>query len=215
MKGLPIPFLSEINKDSDATMIRLQLEKVKEHSIDVESWPGYSNKPDVIFRIAYSSNCLFLQYKVTESETRVTFQQSNEPVYKDSCVEFFIAFGEEKAYYNFEFNLLGTCLASFGEGREDRKFQSAATIEKIRYYTFLTASNDAGVRLINWELILAIPNDVFSFHSFKTLRGRTGSANFYKCGDDLQSPHYLSWMPISSEKPDFHLRKFFGAVQFE
>lgn len=34
-------------------------------------------------------------------------------------------------------------------------------------------------------------------------------ANFYKCGDDLPAPYYLSWNKIIAPKPDFHYPDFF------
>ena len=40
-------------------------------------------------------------------------------------------------------------------------------------------------------------------------------ANFYKCGDELQTPHFLSWNPIQIEQPDFHRPDFFGTLEFE
>ncbi len=43
-----------------------------------------------------------------------------------------------------------------------------------------------------------------------TLRG-----NFYKCGDLTSDPHYLSWAPISFERPNFHLSAFFGTLILE
>ena len=33
-------------------------------------------------------------------------------------------------------------------------------------------------------------------------------ANFYKCGDKLPVPHFLSWKPINVPAPDFHLPCF-------
>jgi len=38
-------------------------------------------------------------------------------------------------------------------------------------------------------------------------------ANFYKCGDGLSKPHYLSWKPIVAEKPDFHRPEFFSTIE--
>ena len=48
-----------------------------------------------------------------------------------------------------------------------------------------------------------------------SLDGQTIKANFYKCGDELQTPHFLSWNPINIEKPDFHRPDFFGSLEFE
>ena len=45
--------------------------------------------------------------------------------------------------------------------------------------------------------------------------GKEIRANFYKCGDELDKPHYLSWNPINLEKPNFHCPEFFGTLFFE
>ena len=47
------------------------------------------------------------------------------------------------------------------------------------------------------------------------IRDREIKANFYKCGDELQTPHFLSWNPIKIENPDFHRPDFFGTLEFE
>ena len=49
----------------------------------------------------------------------------------------------------------------------------------------------------------------------KRLDGKTMKGNFYKCGDKLQTPHFLSWSPIGLERPMFHCPAFFGTLSFE
>jgi hypothetical protein len=66
-----------------------------------------------------------------------------------------------------------------------------------------------------WELSLVIPETVFLRNTIKTFDGLSVKGNFYKCGDKLKVPHFLSWNPIKSEKPNFHLSEFFGEVLFE
>lgn len=66
-----------------------------------------------------------------------------------------------------------------------------------------------------WEVALVIPYAVFFKHRITSLDGHTVKANFYKCGDELQTPHFLSWNPINIEKPDFHRPDFFGSLEFE
>jgi hypothetical protein len=56
--------------------------------------------------------------------------------------------------------------------------------------------------------------DVFLLNKFNTLDGLEAGGNFYKCGDHLKVPHFLSWNPIKTEKPDFHLPAFFGKMRF-
>ena len=51
-------------------------------------------------------------------------------------------------------------------------------------------------------------------HGATLLDGRTMRANFYKCGDLLPRPHFLSWNAISLPRPDFHCPEFFGTLRF-
>ncbi|MDO4870099.1 MAG: carbohydrate-binding family 9-like protein [Bacillota bacterium] len=39
-------------------------------------------------------------------------------------------------------------------------------------------------------------------------------ANLYKCGDFTAQRHYLAWMPIDLESPDFHAPEYFGRMLF-
>jgi hypothetical protein len=66
-----------------------------------------------------------------------------------------------------------------------------------------------------WEVALIIPYAAFFKHQIQSLDGKEIKANFYKCGDELQTPHFLSWNPIKIEKPDFHRPDFFGTLEFE
>lgn len=145
---------------------------------------------------------------------RAVFCKSNDPVYKDTCVELFISFGNEKEYYNFEFNCFGTCLLGYGKNRADRKLLPETIIKKINSQSVITTFNSLGTDDINWNLTLMIPFEVFSYHSFTSLKNLDCKANFYKCGDDLPEPHYVAWNNIKSENPDFHLSEYFGDLKF-
>ena len=45
--------------------------------------------------------------------------------------------------------------------------------------------------------------------------GKEMGANFYKCGDELPTPHFLSWNPIEWAEPSFHRPEQFGKLIFE
>ena len=66
----------------------------------------------------------------------------------------------------------------------------------------------------SWQLALAIPAAAVFNHSVKDFSGLHMRANFYKCGDLLQTPHFLSWNPIQLPKPCFHCPEFFGNIHF-
>ena len=47
--------------------------------------------------------------------------------------------------------------------------------------------------------------EVLVFNKIEDLSGLEAKGNFYKCGDKLENPHYLSWEPVRTPDPNFHL----------
>jgi hypothetical protein len=183
--------------------------------IDTINWKEYKYKPGVSLAIAYSDHEIFLKYYVIENYFKAEKTETNQMVCEDSCVEFFVSPEEDGIYYNMEFNGIGTCLLGSGTGRENSKRADPGIIAGIRRLT------PAGLRPVSekegkfeWTITVAIPFGVFFHHKVKELKGRTFSANFYKCGDMLKVPHYVTWSPVGTEKPDYHQPKFFGELKF-
>jgi hypothetical protein len=209
-KTLEVLFISRLTRASSPNTISTLLDEQPRHAISYTPWADFSYKPDCSFSIAHGNNCIFLKYYVSEQSVSAQFTQPNDLVYKDSCVEFFISFDRNNEYYNLEFNCLGTCYLAYGNDKGERQEAPADLIRKIKSKTFLYSSGDN----INWELTLMIPNEVFFAHALRNLSLLTARANFYKCGDDLPTPHYLAWNQISSPQPNFHLPEFFGHISF-
>ncbi|MDB5024052.1 MAG: hypothetical protein JWP78_1807 [Mucilaginibacter sp.] len=217
-KTLQIHSLPDVNIYTPIGDISSMLDRQKRNFIDIEPWPEYPeyyDLPKVSFGIAYSAACIFIKFDVQEHEVLARYRKTNDPVYKDSCVEFFIAFDDDQAYYNLEFNRFGTCLGGYGPEKEARTLLPAEQLEAIRYERTLLQKRETKEPAINWTLTLAIPAQVFSFHHFTSLQDKKCKVNFYKCGDDLSQPHYLAWNPIESPKPNFHLPCFFGRAEFK
>jgi hypothetical protein len=61
---------------------------------------------------------------------------------------------------------------------------------------------------------VSIPVQVLSFSGINDLSGMDAHGNFYKCGDKLKQPHFLSWKPVVLPSPDFHQPRFFGQLSF-
>lgn len=213
MKRLEVPYTEMLDSNADIQHIADLLEKFKKHPIDTVPWKAYDYKPKATFSLVHGNDCLFLKFNVTESAIRAKYCNTNDPVYKDSCVELFIAFHYSENYYNFEFNCLGTRKAGYGPGRKDREVLPSALLRQIKAMSvvkpFCNGQTDT-----DWELTLMIPVTAFHKHTFKQLSGLKARANFFKCGDELPVPHYLSWNAITAEEPNFHLPEFFGEVQF-
>lgn len=215
MKKLEVPCLPGLNRHSAWEQINTVLDTLEKNNLDHTPWPQYNYKPRVRFALAYHHDCIFLKFYVTELAVRAKFRHINDPVYKDSCVEFFILFNNEAAYYNLEFNCLGTCRLGFGAERTNRRFLPEECIRKIKYLASLqqtTLPHDD--RVTSWELTVLIPAEVFMQHGITTFQGINTRGNFYKCGDELPQPHYLAWNTIYAPEPDFHLPEYFGSLHF-
>ena len=214
MKILKVSPVNFVATESTLEHISSVLDKLERHGIEQISWPEFSYKPRASFAIAYSDDSILLKYFVQEKHIRIVHHESNSPVHQDSCVEFFISFNDENAYYNLEFNSIGTCLFGFGESRDLRKLIGEEHINRIRRMTMINTLPIKGENLVNWELTLVLPIDIFVNHHITHLKKKNCRVNFYKCGDGLPEPHYLSWKEILAASPDFHLPEYFGVMQF-
>jgi hypothetical protein len=210
MKQLEVSLLAQLHKNDSMEETSAILDTLNKQAIDIAPWDDFQYIPNVEFAIAHNNNCIYLKYYVEEAVIKAAYFQVDDPVYKDSCVEFFIAFNNEEEYYNIEFNAIGTCKLNFGRDRHDRIRIPEKLIKKLRFLSIIKNTNNA----IRWELCLIIPNEIFFKHDLPSLSGHIGRVNFYKCGDDLPTPHFLCWNKIVAPEPNFHLRKYFGKLLF-
>ncbi len=173
--------------------------------------------PDVKFRIAWSSEEIFIQFIVKEEHIRAVYtQDSGSLPYKDSCVEFFMIPPGSDNYYNLEMNCIGIGTFACGPERNERTRFGADVLSKIRRISSLGSE---AIELksggIEWKLTIAVPLILYGIQSYHLLLNKEVRANFYKCGDELPMKHYLSWSAVKSEKPDFHTPQFFGRLLFK
>jgi hypothetical protein len=215
MKSVEVVKLVSGNEVPSLEDLSVMMDKLQANAIDVLNWEKYSYKPSVAFSIASSDKELFLKYYVAEKCFKADHTKSNQEVYEDSCVEFFVSPGGDNGYYNFEFNGIGTCLMGRGTGRNDRVRLDSEIISRIRRMS--TMGNKPVGEIhgdITWSITIAIPFGVFTNHEENIFAGKEIRANFYKCGDKLTVPHYVTWNPVGTEKPDFHRPEFFGFIKF-
>jgi hypothetical protein len=149
-------------------------------------------------------------FRVEDRYVRAVAARTQDPVYKDSCVEFFVDMFPEKrlGYVNFEMNAAGTLLAQFGPDRNHRQPlwpEDLAMTDVIH--------GQAGD---SWHVEYGVPLAFFRKLYGDDIRpGHRAAANFYKCGDDTPVPHYGAWSPVGTPAPDFHRPEFFGEILFE
>lgn len=207
---MKVPFLDY--KSGTAAELAAAMKSVDETPINIFSWEEVSPKPDVYFKIAHNNHSILMQYRVCENEVVAKYHKTNAPVYKDSCVEFFVSFTGGKDYYNLEFNSLGTCLGGYGHNRHNRERLSTNTLNQIKLQSLVSRNTP---EFTEWQLNILIPLGVFQHTYIRSLSGLSAHANFYKCGDDLSTPHYLSWKKIDTPTPDFHQPSYFDEIEFD
>ena len=180
-------------------------------SLDVAccNWPEeYPYCPAVKAYMAFSKSSLAVLFEVTESHTAAVEMADNGRVWEDSCVELFIANPAGEGYFNFEMNAIKSLLAAKRLSRNDADHFSDNSLQQIvRHGSFDHAPID--IREQNsWWAGEVIP---FTLLGLQSMPQRL-CVNIYKCGDKLLKPHYLSWSPITLDKPNFHCPEFFGTL---
>ncbi len=183
--------------------------------IQTVNWPEYPYCPNVGFRIGYTDDSILLQYKVKEQTVLALCGHDNEDVWTDSCVEFFLMPDGADIYYNIETNCIGSALIGCGQNRSDRQRGDESIVSQIKRYSTLGTDTFAEKPFDEeWSVSLVIPFTAFFKSNIDSLEGKTLKANFYKCGDHLSIPYFLSWNPIKTEQPNFHQPNYFGELEF-
>ena len=209
-KHLLIPFIALLENMSFAEL-ELAMEKDAAKACVAEvNWPEvYSYRPDCSVAIARSETCLALLYRVTGLDLRATALEDNGRSWEDSCVEFFVENPVDGSYYNFELTCIASLLASNKHSRNDGTRFTPEQLGRIkRFSTLPREAIDERDTVRSWTVAMLIPFDLIGVDPKalpEKLRG-----NFYKCGDLTAHPHFVSWNPVGTPKPDFHRPEFFG-----
>ncbi|MBL4674855.1 MAG: hypothetical protein JKY70_01395 [Mucilaginibacter sp.] len=191
-------------------------EKLPVHKIENEPWrTGRELSCAAAFSISHHDEGIQLRFVVTEPYLRARKRKINGDVHKDNCVEFFIAFGDDANYYNFEFNCLGSLKGAYGKNRYHRKFIPLGLMRALADNVFIDINNRLPGGNIRWEIIVNLPLQVFSYSRLSCLSETGCAVNFAKCGDALPVPHFLSWVELQGAKPDFHQPAYFAKAVFE
>jgi len=216
MKRLIIPYLELLNDIKIELAGDILEESGHRDTIEVLNWPKeYSYRPISIFNIARSKDSIYIKYNVHGSMIRAIYPNDQEPVNEDSCVEFFCKLPEDDSYMNFEFNCIGTCKASKRISRniDVVPYSKEALLQIERCPSVGRRAFKEMEGMFEWDLTVKIPFQILNIdpnHLPEKLLG-----NFNKCADGTDSKHYVTWSPITSEKPDFHRPEFFGELLFE
>lgn len=213
---LKIKKLLHISEQSSSSEIINALSESEWIKLLHANWEEFPYKPDVSYRIGHDGLNIFLHFRASETSIRAKYAKDFENVWKDSCVEFFISPEKNDYYYNYEFNCIGSAILCYGQGREKREPASLELMQSIKRYSSLgNRPIESLTGQFNWELLMVIPGKTLFRDTIKSFSGVGMKANFYKCGDELPIPHFLSWSEVKTNSPDFHRPEFFGDIFFE
>ena len=216
MKNLIIKKINASAVEASAVPALLDASGIEFNPIETVNWKEYPYQPSVKFRAAHIGHAVLLHYQVTEASVRAVATADDGRVWEDACVEFFLSPESNDFYYNLECNCAGKLLLHGGAAGTERPGASEEVLKSVKRWASLgTEPFEERVGECTWEVALVIPTSAIFRHSIESLDGKTMRANFYKCGDLLQTPHFLSWSPIDLPQPKFHCPEFFGEIKFE
>ena len=144
-----------------------------------------------------------------EQYPKATVLVPDERVCVDSCMEMFICcFPEEPgaSYLNVEMNAAGNAKCAFGPDRNNRKTLTEMGITNRPVIS-------ATVEEAFWQIDCLVPESLLETLYGRPCRfapGHEMRANFYKCGDETDAPHWATWSPVG--RLDFHAPEFFGRL---
>ena len=181
-------------------------------------WLDNGYKPHVEVKLCYGPQSLYVHFDVFEAKIRVRFTQFQDPVYKDSCVEMFIdPFPEKRlGYINVETNAAGAALVAIGLERSRRTPIPQADLDGFEIISSVKGPISGYHGAEFWTLAYKLPLSLFAkYYEAKIRSGQAARANFYKCGDETETPHFGAWSPVRMPQPDFHRPEYFGRLIFQ
>lgn len=167
-----------------------------------ESSPPY--RPKTFAKVCVFGGNLRAILKCFENNPKADVCERDGRIWCDSCLEFFVRpLSCKDEYINIEVNSKGFFLSQFGASRENRRFIKELTSISPLVDSFKGSENGReywGVDItVSKELIASLYGVTIKDISFKEIY-----ANFYKCGDECETPHYMAMFPVTTLPPGFH-----------
>lgn len=179
--------------------------KIEKAYINEYVWGG-DYRPKAYAQLAFVPKKGFVcRLTAYEKDPKAIYYNDMEPVYKDSCLEFFARY-KKGGYVNCEINSNGAILSAYGEGRGER-----VPLDKLAgHFPAVKVKKDKDKWSAEVVVDLEIIKAVYGTSVFK--ENSVIYCNFFKCGDDCDVVHYGSYSPIGAEKPDFHRPEYFAKM---
>jgi len=182
-----------------------------------------SHRPRACAKMSYDERNLFVWFHIEDRYVLSTRMNYQDPVYRDSCVEFFIQPRAGSGYFNFEINCGGTLSVAYIEDptRDGNVFAKSTPVAaelgrrvRIRHSAPAIVHPEIS-EPFDWQIDCRVPLSVLEAYvgPLGPLEGQTWHANFFKCAEDNSHPHWASWSPIG-DALNFHQPQCFAPLRF-
>ncbi len=192
-------------------------------SIDQFRPEGSDHRPQTSLHLLHDGQSVLGLFRVGDRYVRCIHRDYGDPVYRDSCVEFFIQPKPDRGYFNFEFNCGGTFLCHYitDETRVPGGFKEyvnlgAEDVARVQVASSLPKLVEPEiVQPVSWWLAFVIPVRVLEKFAGPAdgLSGQIWRGNAFKCGSGTSHPHWAAWAPV--DELNFHQPRCFGELVFE
>jgi len=178
--------------------------------------------PKTTARLLHDQQGIHGIFHVQDRYVRCLRTQYHDPVWKDSCVEFFAQPKPDRGYFNFEFNCGGAFLCYYitnpertPDGFKEFIKVPAGIGETIRTHSSLPPRIEPEIaEAVVWTLSFFVPFPLFEYYlgPLGSVAGQEWRGNFFKCAEETSHPHWASWSPV--DELNFHRPDCFGTIRF-
>ena len=169
---------------------------------------GFHQGPEVTFCPELTENGVKMHITVQELNPKRVMTKHFEPVHLDSCVEWFVNFSPATSdrYFNFEVNANGVMNVAFRKDRHEFQEMTVEDVESLHIHTKI----EENLWTVEYEVPFALMEKYIP--GFVRAEEMKVLANFYKCGDETEYPHFGAWKKVETPEPDFHRPEYFGEL---
>lgn len=187
-------------------------DKVPALQIDQYPWYEAGLKQETSVQIAISEDEIHIYAKAEDKHIKCQAKELNDPVYADSCFEFFVTPWDEKdgAYFNIEMSCIGVLYMAYKDGKGGKTYITKEQAKQVVIESSLKNCKDIKGEL-GWELKIIIPLSILEEISEHEIKKDIWYGNFYRCGGEVDD-QYATWSLVEFEKPNFHLPMQFGKL---
>ncbi len=179
------------------TIAELQINVSYGTPADIQAWA----------KLCWDETGIYVNLRAREEHIRCEELQPLDPIFHDSCLEFFIRPTESTRYFNFEYNFACNVYLGYGNCLADL-IRLIPQDQKALFHPESYLTEDG------WGVAYHIPFTFIRqfFPEFEAYEGLQFYGNCYKCGERTVHPHNLSWNPIQLKDLTFHCPQYYGRL---